>query len=61
MRTGTEGARLLAARLGAGVPPGAMIELIGDRTPGSRLCPADNGTVRDAKPDGNLVVGWERA
>ena len=54
------GARLLAARLRAGVRPGTMIELISDSTLGSHLRSGDYGTVHDVKLDGSIVVEWER-
>ena len=56
----TIGARLLAARLRAGVRPGTMIELISDSTEDSPLRPGDYGIVRDLKQDGSIIVEWER-
>jgi len=51
------GARLLAARIAAGVRVGSSIELIADS--GSELHAGDRGVVRAFGPDGRVVVEWE--
>jgi hypothetical protein len=56
----TSGARILAARIRAGVRVGTTIELLSDSAKDSRLRPGDCGTVRDVKQDGHLVVEWDR-
>ncbi len=50
------GARLLAARIAAGVRIGSVIELVGD-TPERRA--GDRGTVLAVSPEGRVVVDWE--
>jgi hypothetical protein len=53
------GARLLAARIRAGVRLGDEIELVGD--PGETgLARGDRGHVDAITDDGNVVVIWER-
>lgn len=53
------GARLLAARIRAGVRLGDEVELVGDpETPG--LSRGDRGLVDAITDDGNVVVMWER-
>jgi len=56
----TNGARILAARIRAGVRIGTAIELLSDDTQDSRLRPGDCGIVHDVKQDGHLVVQWDR-
>jgi hypothetical protein len=58
-RMDTEGARLLAARIGAGVRIGATIELDHD-APHLDLRAGDTGVVRDIERDGSVVVAWDR-
>ena len=53
------GARILAARLEAGVGIGTMIELTSDSAEDSRLVPGDRGVVDELKQNGNIVVRWE--
>lgn len=52
------GARLLAARIAAGVRIGSVIELVRDQ--GSDLRAGDRGTVRGVSAEGRVVVHWER-
>jgi hypothetical protein len=52
------GARLLAARIAAGVRIGSRIELIADGEPDLRA--GDRGVVRDIEAGGSVVVEWER-
>jgi hypothetical protein len=54
------GALLLAARIRAGVRPGARIQLIavGDDSTGLRV--GDTGVVREIADDGSVVVSWDR-
>jgi len=52
------GARLLAARIAAGVRIGSVIELVSDSDPDLR--PGDRGVVREIEADGAVVVDWER-
>jgi hypothetical protein len=52
------GARLLAARIAAGVRIGSRIELIADGE--SELRAGDRGVVRDIEAGGAVVVEWER-
>jgi hypothetical protein len=52
------GARLLAARIAAGVRIGAVIELVADS--GADLRAGDRGVVREFDPTGALIVEWER-
>jgi hypothetical protein len=54
------GARLLAARIRAGVPVGAVIELIGKGTAGLGLKAGDRGVVSDITSDGRVTVAWDR-
>lgn len=51
------GARLLAARIAAGVRIGTPIELVADA--GSELHAGDRGIVRAFAPDGRVMVAWE--
>jgi hypothetical protein len=52
------GARLLAARIAAGVRIGAVIELVADS--GTDLRAGDRGVVREFDTNGDVVVEWER-
>lgn len=52
------GARLLAARIAAGVRIGSVIELVADADPELRA--GDRGIVREIGPSGTMLVEWER-
>ena len=52
------GARLLAARIAAGVRVGSRIELIADAD--LQLRAGDRGVVRGIESGGVVVVEWER-
>ena len=52
------GARLLAARIAAGVRIGSRIELIADSE--TELRAGDRGVVRGIDSGGDVVVEWER-
>jgi hypothetical protein len=54
------GAKLLAARIRAGVSIGTRIELVGDVGEDSGLCAGDRGVVRDIDDTGHVVVNWDR-
>ena len=54
------GAKLLAARIRAGVSIGTRIELVGDLDEDSGLCAGDRGVVRDIGDSGLVVVNWDR-
>jgi hypothetical protein len=54
------GAKLLAARIRAGVSIGTRIELVGDPGEDSELCAGDRGVVRDIGDSGLVVVNWDR-
>lgn len=56
----TRGARLLAARIRAGVRVGTRIELIsvGDDSTGLQV--GDCGVVREINDDGQVTVSWDR-
>ena len=56
----TEGARLLAARIRAGVRVGSRIELVSVAEGVSRVHPGDRGVVRAIADDGDVVVYWDR-
>jgi hypothetical protein len=53
------GARLLAARIRAGVRVGSRIELTGGAALGE-LRPGDRGTVEAISDSGDIIVLWER-
>jgi hypothetical protein len=53
------GARLLAARISAGVRIGSVIELVSDSDE-PELRAGDRGIVREIEPSGAVVVEWER-
>ena len=54
------GARLLAARIKAGVSVGTRIELLGDLDRESGLAPGDRGVVDDIDDHGLVRVVWDR-
>jgi hypothetical protein len=54
------GAKLLAARIRAGVSIGTRIELVRDLDEVSGLCAGDRGVVRDIDDNGLVVVNWDR-
>ena len=53
------GARLLAARIRAGVRIGDDVELLGDDA-GAGLHAGDRGVVSEISDEGNIVVAWDR-
>jgi hypothetical protein len=53
------GARLLAARIKAGVSVGTRIELVSDADT-SGLCAGDRGVVDDINDRGQVRVVWDR-
>jgi hypothetical protein len=55
-----QGARLLAARIRAGVRVGCRIEFTGGAGTHERLHPGDRGIVREISDSGDIVVVWER-
>jgi hypothetical protein len=56
----TQGARLLAARIRAGVSVGARIELVEPPEGDSRLAAGDRGVVDQIDDAGRVVVTWDR-
>jgi len=54
------GAKLLAARIRAGVAVGVRIELVSDTTDDSGLCAGDRGVVDQIDDRGHVVVNWDR-
>ena len=54
------GARLLAARIKAGVSVGTRIELVADGDEPSGLCAGDRGVVDDINERGLVRVIWDR-
>ena len=56
----TQGARLLAARIRAGVAVGARIELVEAPHDDSGLCAGDRGIVDHIDDEGRVVVTWDR-
>jgi hypothetical protein len=56
----TQGARLLAARIRAGVSVGARIELVQAPRDDSGLCAGDRGVVSQIDEHGHVVVTWDR-
>lgn len=54
------GARLLAARIRAGVGIGARIELVQDARDDSGLCAGDRGVVDQIDERGHVFVSWDR-
>ena len=55
-----QGARLLAARIRAGVSIGMRIELVGDAGEDTGLCAGDRGVVDQIDDRGHVVVNWDR-
>jgi Domain of unknown function (DUF4314) len=53
-----QGARLLAARIRAGVRIGSQIEFTGITH--ERLRPGDRGVVKDIVETGDILVDWDR-
>jgi hypothetical protein len=53
------GARILAARIRAGVRVGEDVELLGDAATAG-LHAGDRGVVREISEAGNIVVAWDR-
>jgi hypothetical protein len=56
----TQGARLLAARLRAGVAIGARIELVDAPGDDSGLSAGDRGVVEQIDESGRVIVNWDR-
>ena len=56
----TQGARLLAARIRAGVAIGARVELVQDPKDDSGLHAGDRGIVDQIDEHGHLFVTWDR-
>ena len=56
----TQGARLLAARLRAGVAIGARIELVETPRDDSGLFAGDRGIVAGIDEHGRVAVSWDR-
>jgi Domain of unknown function (DUF4314) len=54
------GARLLAARIKAGVAVGTRIELVADAAEGAGLTAGDRGVVQDIDDRGHIRVAWDR-
>jgi hypothetical protein len=54
------GARLLAARIRAGVSVGTRIELVSDTENEAGLCAGDRGVVDDIDDRGLVRVTWDR-
>jgi Domain of unknown function (DUF4314) len=54
------GARLLAARIRAGVAVGTRIELVSDTENTAGLCAGDRGVVDDIDDRGLVRVIWDR-
>ncbi len=59
-RMDTQGARLLAARIRAGVAVGARVELVEAPRDESGLCAGDRGVVAQIDEHGRVVVTWDR-
>ena len=55
-----QGARLLAARIRAGVAVGARIELVETPRDDSGLCAGDRGVVDQIDEHGHIYVVWDR-
>ena len=55
-----QGAKLLAARIRAGVSIGMRIELGGDAGEDTGLCAGDRGVVDQIDDRGQVVVTWDR-
>ena len=56
----TQGARMLAARIRAGVRVGSQIEFRGSSHSHAELRPGDRGVVRDIVGNGEILVAWDR-
>ena len=56
----SNGARLLAARIRAGVRVGARIELLSVADDSSELIVGDRGVVASIVDDGDVIVEWDR-
>jgi hypothetical protein len=54
------GARLLAARIKAGVSVGTRIELVSDTAESTELTAGDRGVVQDIDERGRIRVSWDR-
>jgi len=54
------GARLLAARIRAGVAVGTRIELVTAPADNSGLCAGDRGIVDEIDAHGHVLVSWDR-
>jgi hypothetical protein len=54
------GARLLAARIKAGVSVGTRIELVSDAVENFGLYAGDRGVVKDITDHGHVRVVWDR-
>jgi len=54
------GARLLAARIRAGVAVGTRIELVAAPADNSGLCAGDRGIVDEIDAHGHVLVSWDR-
>jgi Domain of unknown function (DUF4314) len=54
------GARLLAARIKAGVSVGTRIELVGESADSEELHVGDRGVVQDIDDRGHIRVSWDR-
>jgi len=55
-----QGARLLAARIRAGVAIGSRVELVSDATDDSGLVAGDRGVVVKIDERGHVSVSWDR-
>lgn len=53
------GARLIAARIRAGVRPGTSIQLIGRATLDAEIAAGSTGVVEDIAADGSLIVQFD--
>jgi uncharacterized protein DUF4314 len=56
----TQGARMLAARIRAGVRVGTQIEFRRSEQSNDQLRPGDRGIVSDIADTGDIVVNWDR-
>jgi hypothetical protein len=54
------GARLLAARIKAGVSVGTRIELVSDPVESAELFAGDRGVVQEIDDRGRIRVSWDR-
>jgi len=55
-----QGARLLAARIRAGVAIGSRVELVADPSDDSGLVAGDRGVVDQIDERGRVFVSWDR-